>query len=184
MICPYCGNVVERDKGVAPEPDKVGMYKNRLYHPACYLKALEEPKNKWPINVKKAQADGDEFVIYQHMIIDYFNVELKVSPNPALISIQLKKYAKLASYEDVMMAVHYVYEIKHMDKHKSNGAIGIIPYVLEESQAYFQKHNLEKIEFARKVKEQMEAFANREKIIIKREEKKKPKLAYITDDDE
>ena len=73
MKCPYCGGLVERDKGVSPSADDVGMFRNRLYHPQCYTKAKEEPKEKWPVNVEKAQTEEGAFNLALQGIIDYYN---------------------------------------------------------------------------------------------------------------
>ena len=47
------------------------------------------------------------------------------------------------SYADMLLALKYFYEIKKGDINKSQGGIGIIPYVLEEAKEFA---TLEKIE--------------------------------------
>lgn len=183
MKCPYCGGLVERDKGVSPSADDVGMFRNRLYHPQCYTKAKEEPKEKWPVNVEKAQTEEGAFNLALQGIIDYYNRELKISPDVGRIISQLKNFKRLASYKEILLALRYGYEIKHIDKTKSNGGIGIVPYILEDSQHYFERHQLEKVEFARKVEEQMRAIENMEVVVRVRRKKQKQPIAFVHDDD-
>ena len=183
MICPYCGGTVEREKGVKPSEKDVGMFRNRMYHPECYQKARKEPKKDWPAYIEKAKTEEGAFDLALKTIIDYFNIDLKISPNIGFIASQLKSLRKRASYEDIIMALRYGYEIKHLDKSKSNGGIGIIPYIIDDAQHYFERHEIEKMEFARKIKEQMENFANKERVVKIRRKKEKQKIAFFTDDD-
>ena len=57
-----------------------------------------------------------------------------------LISKQISTYVteRHYTYLDIGRALFYFYEIKNGDKSKCSG-IGIVPYVIEESRAYFQE---------------------------------------------
>lgn len=66
---------------------------------------------------------------------------------------QIQKYAaeNQFTYTGMLKSLRYFYEIKHGDKAKANGGIGIIPYIYSEAAEYYyhiwlaQQENIERI---------------------------------------
>ena len=103
-----------------------------------------------------------------------------------LISKQISTYVteRHDTYLDIGRALFYFYEIKNGDKSKCSG-IGIVPYVIEESRAYFQE--LER-QIARQKEEAKAQKENETRIIIckspreKREKIKKINIENIKEE--
>ncbi len=113
--CPHCNNEVKEEDAIYNTKTK------RYYYEFCYTELLERKK-----------------------LCDYV-CELFSYKKPSVrIYQQMTSYHdKGVSYSDMLLALKYFYEIKKGDINKSQGGIGIIPYVLEEAKEFA---TLEKIE--------------------------------------
>ena len=88
-----------------------------------------------------------------------------------LISKQITTYVteRHYTYLDIGRALFYFYEVKNGDKSKCIG-IGIVPYVIEESRAYFQE--LER-KIARQKQEAKVQKENETKVVVCKEPREK-----------
>ena len=113
--CPYCNNEVKEEDAIYNTKTK------RYYHELCYNILLERKQ-----------------------LVDYvcglFNYK---KPSVKIYQQMSNYYERGVSYSDMLLALKYFYEIKKGDINKSQGGIGIIPYVLDEAKDFI---TLEKIE--------------------------------------
>lgn len=113
--CPHCNNEVKEEEAIYNTKTK------RYYHEFCYNTLLERK----------------ELIDYICELFNYKKPSVKVYQ-------QMSSYYEYGtSYADMLLALKYFYEIKKGDINKSQGGIGIIPYVLEEAKEFA---TLEKIE--------------------------------------
>lgn len=138
--CPFCNNEVKEEEAIYNTNTK------RYYHENCYNILLDRKK----------------LINY---ICELFNYK---KPSVKVYQQMSSYYERGISYSDMLLSLKYFYEIKKGDINKSQGGIGIIPYVLEEAKNFV---TLEKIE--------------QDKLIKKFEEnsleKKETKYIYITE---
>ena len=138
--CPFCNNEVKEEEAIYNTNTK------RYYHENCYNILLDRKK----------------LINY---ICELFNYK---KPSVKVYQQMSSYYERGISYSDMLLSLKYFYEIKKGDINKSQGGIGIIPYVLEEAKSFV---TLEKIE--------------QDKLIKKFEEnsleKKEIKYIYITE---
>ena len=119
--CPYCNNEVKEEDAIYNTKTK------RYYHELCYNILLERK----------------QLVDY---ICELFNYK---KPSVKIYQQMSNYYERGVSYSDMLLALKYFYEIKKGDINKSQGGIGIVPYVLEEAKEFV---TLEKIEQDKLVK--------------------------------
>ena len=113
--CPHCNNEVKEEEAIYNTNTK------RYYHESCYNVLLDRKK----------------LIDYVCELFNYKKPSVKVYQ-------QMSSYYEYGiSYADMLLALKYFYEIKKGDINKSQGCIGIIPYVLEEAKEFA---TLEKIE--------------------------------------
>ena len=113
--CPHCNNEVKEEEAIYNTKTK------RYYHEFCYNTLLE----------KKKLTD---------YICQLFNYK---KPSVKVYQQMNSYYEHGVSYADMLLALKYFYEIKKADINKSQGGIGIIPYILDEAKEFV---TLEKIE--------------------------------------
>ena len=138
--CAYCQNSMSKK-----DTDCIMIGNNKYVHRAC--QELEE---------KREKTDKEQLEDY---IKELFNITY-IDPR---IRAQIKKYVEEFnySYSGIKKALIYHYEIKHGDRSKANGGIGIVPFVYENAYNYYyslwlakQKNKDIKIEqYTQKVKE-------------------------------
>ena len=106
--CPMCELEVKKEEAIHDEASL------KYYHKKCY----------------QEYNDRKELFDYICALFDF------KTPGPKIYS-QVKNFrAKGISYKEMLIALKYHYEIKNGDKTKSNGGIGIVPYVVEEAKSY------------------------------------------------
>lgn len=136
--CMYCEEYFDRDKEPAEK-----VTSRRYAHKVCYDK-----------NYKR----DDQ---YAELIYYYLSKEVFIGMNLdscwyQTLNRQLTKYVTddHYTYEGIYQALKYHYEVKKGDPQKSNGRIGIVPYVYEEAQKYYahkEKQSLAALEAYEKV---------------------------------
>ena len=128
--CLYCNRTFDADTEEYVKPNS-----NRYAHKACYDVYLQNEKDK-------------------EELIDYITqlFELK-SPGPVIYK-QLKTFRSDPAYgysnKGILNALKYFYEVKKGNKEKANAQLGIVPYIYDEAQKYY-----ENIERANKVNQQV-----------------------------
>ena len=120
VICPECKESFYRE-----ETEFVHI-KNRYWHKTCY-----ENKNK------AASKEEQDLKLLGEYIQKLFQTEY-VSPR---VQKQIKKFKKEYdySYSGILLTLKHFYEIKNGDLSKSNGGIGIVPYVYNDARDYYER---------------------------------------------
>lgn len=113
--CPHCNNEVKEEDAIYNTKTK------RYYHEFCYNELLE----------RKQLCD---------YVCELFSYK---KPSVRIYQQMTSYHDKGVSYSDMLLALKYFYEIKKGDINKSQGGIGIIPYVLEEAKEFATLEKLE-----------------------------------------
>ena len=119
VTCPYCKIKFNREK-----EECVQISERRYAHQDCVLKQQKESL--------KQQEDLQKLCDY---IQTLFNFE--EMPQKVLRQIEGYKKSYSYSYSGILKSLVYFYDIKKNDMSKSNGGIGIVPYIYEEAYRYF-----------------------------------------------
>lgn len=117
--CFYCEHMFDANK----EP-YVKVKTNRYAHECCHNQSLGLSEKEL-----KDKQDLEDY------IKNLFNYEVL----PESVNRQIKKYytENKYTYSGMLKSLIYYYEIKHGDKEKAFGRVGIIPYVYEEAYRYY-----------------------------------------------
>jgi hypothetical protein len=134
--CPHCNYEVKEEDAIYNTKTK------RYYHEFCYNELLERKK-----------------------LCDYVCELLNYKkPSVRIYQQMTNYYERGVSYTDMLLALKYFYEIKKGDINKSQGGIGIIPYVLDEAKEFA---TLEKIKQDKLIaKFETNAIEKKETIIV------------------
>lgn len=152
--CRICKAEIDKEKD-----DWIRPVRNYYYHKKCY----RDWKNANHIN-------DDEYV---DLIYDFIARDLKVSYNWHVCEAQRKKFIKeKMTNKGILFALKYFYEVKHGNWEKGHGGIGIVPFVYNDSCAYWAARERSSQGTIAEIEHQMRAAANRESISIKRKESK------------
>lgn len=119
--CLYCGQVFDRNQEEYVKPNAT-----RYAHKECYENRDEQTKEKENFNNKVKEYLGEYY--------EYNKVKR-----------QLDKYVR-EGYElpHITRALEYFYDVQKNDAANSNGGIGIIPHIYEESISYWKKKESKK----------------------------------------
>lgn len=125
-ICPKCGVKFNRDKIQAV---RVGA--KRYGHSSCY------PDNK--DFVEMPQKDPDLVALE-----DYIGQLFGADCNWAMVKRQIKEYVEDRGfqYSGILGTLVYWYDVKKNSTKKSNGSIGIVPFVYNDASKYYANLNL------------------------------------------
>lgn len=173
--CYYCGEYFDRDK----EPFEL-VTSRRYAHKYCY----------------DQQYNHDEK--YEELIYYYLSKEVFINLGIDLgtswyqmLKRQLNKYIKddQFTYEGIYNALRYHYSIRKGDPTKSNGRIGIVPYVYDEAQAFYLKQEQKAANTLKAYSEFRANAIDQPAVIVPQSESKKPQLIdmnsiFESEDDE
>lgn len=117
--CLYCKKSFDTNLEPWVKPNS-----NRYAHELCHQRAIAEHE--------KDNADKEALIDYIKELFGYEQL-------PQVISKQIKQYIEeyQYTYSGILKTLKYFYEIKHGDKDKANGRIGIIPYCYEDARRYY-----------------------------------------------
>ena len=140
--------------------DWVMPSKNYYYHKTCY--------NNW----KKAELKDDED--YIDLIYDFISRDLKATYDWWVCEAQRKKFIKESKMTNkgILFALKYFYEVKQGDWEKGHGGIGIVPFIYNDSCAYWAAKERQSAGTIAEIERQMYEAATRKKIIIQKKETK------------
>lgn len=119
--CFYCNHVFDRDKEPAEKIDG----KNRYAHVECAEKAKGL--------LAKNEEDKQKLEEYIKNLFGY-----KVLPEGVNKQIRQFVVEYNYSYSGILKSLIYFYEIKHGDKEKAYGRIGIVPFVYSDALNYYR----------------------------------------------
>ena len=123
VICSICGKRFDRDKVQA-----VRTGARRYAHATCD----KENKDFVPLAENKEDADLTK-------LKDFINQLYGKEANWAQINRQIKIYTteNNYSYSGILKSLVYFYQVKNNSIDKSNGAIGIVPFVYQDAYNYY-----------------------------------------------
>jgi hypothetical protein len=121
--CSICGKIFDRDQVQA-----VRTGARRYAHATC------DPTNEDLVPLNKPEEDPD---LVKLKI--YINDKFGESANWAQINRQIKLYTIENNYSlsGILKSLVYFYDIKKNSINKSNGAIGIVPFVYQDAFNYY-----------------------------------------------
>ena len=159
--CRICNVEINKEKA-----DWIMPSKNWYYHRKCY--------EEW----KQAQPNSDDE--YIDMIYDFIARDLKVSYDWWVCEHQRKKFIKenKMTNKGILFALKYFYEVKKGDWEKGHGGIGIVPFVYNDSCAYWAARERHSEGTIAEIERQMREAAERPKVHVKKKDAKKK---YIVD---
>ena len=167
--CRTCGKPINRMieiEGV----DWTMPSRNFYYHVSCY--------NNWAKKNDSIHARATDKEWFQWLLY-YLNHIVKAPIDYAKITSQWKNYLnqKTKTAKGICMAIKYFYEVQNGDKMKSQGGIGIISYIYDESCQYWCEREEKESGICTRIEEQIKEFAQQERIQIKREKTNKKEEA-------
>lgn len=108
-------------------------------------------------NLKKKDAESDDFDALWYYIIRLFGPFEEDEPVSKWNITQIKKFRKDGiSYRAQLLTLKYFYEVRKNTTEKSNGSIGIIPYVLDDSRRYYESMERKQKEILESIQKQLE----------------------------
>lgn len=146
--CQECGLMVEKIEAI--------HYENKNYHKDC-------------VEIKKERQ-----ALYKQICSIFY---LK-TPGPRMYT-QIKNFLLEGyTYKGMMNALEYFYVIKKNSTDKSNGGLGIIPYVYKEAEEYYSRLNYKKEKIASGAKN----FSDEKRVIILKDNNEAKKEVYDLND--
>lgn len=174
--CRWCNESFDTEK---LESDKWIMpVEKHYYHTDCFLE-------KQKPGALRPEKQGDDFSVWSKNIFDFIQRDLKGECNYSRISQQMKQFKiknKDWTYKGMYFALKYFYEIKKNDWNKSNGGVGILPYIYYEGTEYWRELNRKQKGIIEAIEKQIEERKNKETIKIKRKNQNTKKDKYNLDE--
>lgn len=170
--CRICKRLIYIDKEVGWCQPMSGWY----YHETCYEDFAKKKKAlKDSIASNEVQDD-----LYFEGTYDYLQKELKIGLNFVKFHNQWENFLKKGfTAKGIYFTLRYFYDIQKGDKEKSEGGIGIVPYIYTEATQYWGERNQREKGICNKIEEQMKkSFAQSVRPIF---QKFKPKQKPIND---
>jgi len=161
-ICHVCKAEINKRKDDWIQPSGKG---GRYYHRSCY--------ESW----RQGNSEDDEEFI--DLIYDYISHDLKKTYDYHKCNAQRQKFNKQGmSNKGIFFALKYFYDVKHNDWDKGFEGIGIVPYVYNESCAYWAEQERKTKGIMIQIEKQLRDAAAQEKQVI-RKKKIAPKKIKI-----
>lgn len=131
VVCSICGQKFDRDKIEA-----VKTSARRYAHATCILRngSLEEQAKAEQILAEQAKSERD-LIALEDYVKKLFNIEDVTRKIKKQINTFHEEYKY--TYSGILKSLIYFYEIKGNSLEKSNGGIGIVPYVYDEAKVYY-----------------------------------------------
>lgn len=169
--CRICKKSIDRNvekEGI----DWIMPSRNFFYHKSCYDSWKHDNSNI------KAVKQDEEWIPY---IWDFLSREIKVKYDYRKCDSQRKNFIKKYNYTNkgIFFALKYYYEVKNNNWEKSEGGIGILPFVYKDSCAYWEEQYLKQKDILIVIEKQMEERAQREKVRIRKKDKKPKWVSQI-----
>lgn len=166
-MCRICKQRFDREKTKENEY-WVKPSKNMYYHKECY--------DNWKAANTgiDAQMEDQKWLSY---IWDFLSHDLKVPYDYQKCARQMINFNKKGkTYKGMFFTLKYFYEVRHGNWDKSEGGVGIIPYVYEESTEYWSNQYLRNKKIIEGIEAQMESRAKRQEIVVRKKNETAPKI--------
>lgn len=160
----------EIDRNILEETiDWIMPSKNYFYHKDCY--------DTWGKKKNDVEATGKDDEWFD-LLYDYLRRDVRMSIDFPKLKKQWESYLKKGmTAKGIFFCSKYFYEIKKGDVSKSEGGIGIIPYIYKEGAEYWSNRNQKDKGICDRIEQQLKLQREQEKIVV-RQQKKKPKKGY------
>ena len=112
---------------------------------------------------------------------------LKIAVNYPLFDKQWQSnLKKKRTPKGIYFALVYFYDIKKNSVERSNGAIGIVDYIYDDSREYWKQQNQRDSDIIKRIEEQAKKQAEAQKQIVRQttSKKKNNRKTYSMEDDE
>lgn len=160
---------------------EINKYATNYYKVAggfVHLECLDEYKEIHPRAKKfelKEKLHSDD--IFINMTMDYL-IDLGIDVNFTLFQRQRQNYISTYNYtnEGIYNAIRYFYGVKKGRIDKSNGGIGIVPYIYIEAEKYYKNLDKKKKEINKSMKNQLN---KEDRVVHLKKEKHKVDKGYI-----
>lgn len=168
--CRWCGE--EFNISQMQDQEWIMPFKGHYYHTNCWLEK-ETPGSVRPMKPERTESDR-----WTDAIMDLFYRDMKVECNFSLIHRQIKGLVKKGyTIKGIYYTLNWFYLIKRGDWEKSNGGIGIVPYVYEEASQYWCAQEEKQKGIITQIEEQI-SLRESQPVVYKRQEKIKRKDKY------
>lgn len=150
---------------------------NHYWHKECY-----EDRERRRKNIDIHDENSDSF--WREASYNFLKRDIKIEVTDAFF-IQWQRYMAsknpFYSAKGIYFALLYFYEIKKGNKDKSNGGIGIIPYIYEESRAYWYERERKQKGVVAEIERQMREAEQRQKKVVTQQKIKPRKFTVNLD---
>lgn len=144
--------------------------RNFYYHVPCY--------ENWKNKTKDINGKASDEMWYDSLV-EFLYHDMKMSVNFSKLQNQWESFIKKGkTAKGIYFAARYYFDYKKGDIGKSEGGIGIIPYIYEESCQYWASRELREQGICAKIEQQLRERLEQKRIVIdapKAKEKKKDK---------
>ena len=178
--CRECHQEIDKSK-TTEGTDWVQPKPKFYYHVDCYemwnkkLENLENPET---------QKTDEE---YRKDIYYYLTNVLKVSYDAKKVGSQINTFINspknnIKNPKGILFALIYYYGIKNGDWSKSEGGIGIVPFIFDDAREYWRDRKIHQDDIIEKIEKQMReariALSQEKEIIIKKEKRKTKVVSF------
>lgn len=133
VMCRVCRQRFNKDE-LIEGVDWIRPTPKQYYHLKCY--------NDWKNNRNNLSANGKDENFWYEAMVDYLYQEKKIPLNFPQVKRQWQNYLKPPNKftaKGIYFAMRYFYDVKNGNKEQSEGRIGIVPYIYNESAEYWAK---------------------------------------------
>lgn len=171
--CRVCKKPIDRNK-LTENIDWVMPSKNWFYHIDCYKTWCEGKSNYKDITKKETQEEYLENIKY------YLYKDLKINVNFSKLTQQIQTFLKRGyTLKGILFTLIYFYDIQKGSIDKSQGGIGIVPYVYEDAKQYWIEQTTKQYDILNIIEKQIEQRRARDTIIIKKKDKTKKIVSHL-----
>ena len=177
-ICPFCGKAVDKNGFNCIKNNIQGLDTRSYYHIQCHRLAQTTPKEEWPYKIFKAQQKNSDLDIWAENIYDYMLMEQRIMPDMMRIKSQMKNFEKKGMRpKGIFLSIRYFYEVVSKNgEDKSEGGIGIVPYVYEKAQAYWEEKARRDDQIVQKIEHQIKEMKEKKlKTVPYAQKKRQPR---------
>lgn len=150
------------DKSTQQEDIDYIRHGNCYWHKECYE---ERERRRKKIDIHDENSDS----FWKDAAYNYLKREIKIEVTN-IFFLQWEQYMKSTnpfySAKGIYFALLYFYEIKKGNKDKSNGGIGIVPYIYEESRTYWYGREKKQQGIVADIERQMREAEHRQKKVV------------------
>jgi len=149
MRCCLCGESKEESSIVITASRKIVCKSCEKYHTDYHFNTFKYERGRV---VEETPFDNISEEKQRYLLIDFIHVLFSDEVAKTTYS-QVQKFRNDYTYLQIIRALEYFFIIKKGDIQKSKGSIGIVPYIIKDSEAYYRtKNNFLKNRFSEQVK--------------------------------